>query len=145
MPKNIEMQDSFEYLQHFMCINLIFTTPPIDFHFHTISLFPILISFFLQRCLDHSTLSLMPKKIIDEDQFINSLSSSKNYQLRNFNQALGSKNMKQYNLGLKSSRNKKVLNDVTAATFSVFFCCWKQRKRHRKRTSCDVINVLLIL
>ena len=31
---------------------------------------------------------------------------------------------------LKASRNKKDLNDVTAAPFSVFFCCWQLRKRH---------------
>ena len=26
---------------------------------------------------------------------------------------------------LKSSQNKKDLNDVTAVPFSVFFCCWQ--------------------
>ena len=46
---------------------------------------------------------------------------------------------------LKSSRNKKDLNDVTAAQFLVFFCCWQLRKRHRKPGSCDVIKVLLNL
>ena len=43
---------------------------------------------------------------------------------------------------VKSSRNKKELNDITAAPFSVFFCSWQLRKRHRKRGSCDVIKVL---
>ena len=41
---------------------------------------------------------------------------------------------------LKLSRNKKDLNDVTAAPFSVF----QLRKRHWKWGSCDVIKVLLI-
>ena len=45
---------------------------------------------------------------------------------------------------LKSSRNKKDLNDVTAR-FLCFFCCWQLRKRRRKQGSCDVIKVLLIL
>jgi hypothetical protein len=32
---------------------------------------------------------------------------------------------------LKSTLNKKDLNDVTSAPFSVcFFCCWQLRKRH---------------
>ena len=38
-------------------------------------------------------------------------------------------------LMLKTSRNKKDLNDVTAAPFSVFFCCWQLRKRHRRRAA----------
>ena len=46
---------------------------------------------------------------------------------------------------LKSSRNKKDLNDVTAApSFWWFFCCWQLRKRHRKQGICDIIKVLLI-
>ena len=46
---------------------------------------------------------------------------------------------------LKSSRNKKDLNDVTAAPFSVSFSQLPAAKKHRKRGSCDVIKVLLIL
>ena len=42
---------------------------------------------------------------------------------------------------LKLSRNKKDLNDATAAPFWVFFCCWQLRKRHRKRGSCDVLLI----
>ena len=49
------------------------------------------------------------------------------------------------NLSLKSSQNKKDLNDVTAVLFSVFSCCWQLKKRHWKRGNCDVIKVLLIL
>ena len=45
---------------------------------------------------------------------------------------------------LKSSQNKKDLNDLTTAPFSVFFCCWQLRKRFQKQVSCDVIKVLLI-
>ena len=41
---------------------------------------------------------------------------------------------------VKSSRNKKDLNEVTAVPFLVVFCCWQLRKRHRKRGSCDVIK-----
>ena len=33
----------------------------------------------------------------------------------------------------------KVLNDVTAAPFLVFFLSCQLQKRHRKRYSCDVI------
>ena len=44
---------------------------------------------------------------------------------------------------IKSSQNKKDLNDVTAAPFLVFFCYWQMRKIHRKRGSCDVIKVLI--
>ena len=45
---------------------------------------------------------------------------------------------------LKSSRNKKDLNDVTAALFLVSFSQLPAAKKHRKRGSCDVIKVLLI-
>jgi hypothetical protein len=45
---------------------------------------------------------------------------------------------------LKLSRNKKDLNDVTAAPFSVFLSQLPTAKKHRKRGSCDVIKVLLI-
>ena len=45
---------------------------------------------------------------------------------------------------LKSSRNKKDLNDVTAAPFSVSFSQLAAAKKHQKRGSCDVIKVLLI-
>ena len=43
-------------------------------------------------------------------------------------------------LYLKSSRNKKDLNNVTATPFLVFFCCWQLKKRHQKRCSCDIIK-----
>ena len=39
---------------------------------------------------------------------------------------------------LKSSWNKKDLNDVTAAPFLVFFCCWQLRKRLHNWCSCGV-------
>ena len=45
---------------------------------------------------------------------------------------------------LKSSRNKKDLNDITAAPFSVSFSQLQAAKKHQKRGSCDVIKVLLI-
>ena len=44
---------------------------------------------------------------------------------------------------LKSSQNKKDLNDVTAAPL-VFFLLLAAEKRHRKWGSCDVIKILLI-
>ena len=46
---------------------------------------------------------------------------------------------------IKSPRNKKDLNDVTAASFSVSFTQLPTAKKHQKRGSCDVIKVLLIL
>ena len=45
---------------------------------------------------------------------------------------------------LKLSRNKKGLHDVTAAPFLVSFSQLPAAKKHRKRSSCDVIKVLLI-
>ena len=39
------------------------------------------------------------------------------------------------------SQNKKDCNDVNAALFSVFFCCWQLKKGHRKLW---FIKVLLI-
>ena len=50
-----------------------------------------------------------------------------------------------YGFLLKSSWNKKDLDDVTADPFFVcVFCCWQLRKRYQQRGSCDVIKVLLI-
>ena len=46
---------------------------------------------------------------------------------------------------LKSSRNKKDLNYVTAARFSVSFSQLPAAKKHQKAGSCEVIKVLLIL
>ena len=46
---------------------------------------------------------------------------------------------------LKSSRNKKDLNDITAATFLVSFSQLPAAKKHQKAGSCEVIKVLLIL
>ena len=46
--------------------------------------------------------------------------------------------------GLKSSRSKKDLNDVTAAPFLVSFSQLPAAKKHRKLGSCDIIRVLLI-
>ena len=45
---------------------------------------------------------------------------------------------------VNSSQHKKNLNDVSAAPFWCFFCCWQLRKRHQKWGSCDVIKILLI-
>ena len=45
---------------------------------------------------------------------------------------------------LKLSRNKKYLNDVTAAPFLVSFSQLPAAKKHPKRGSCGVIKVLLI-
>ena len=53
--------------------------------------------------------------------------------------------LKYLSTSLKLSRNIKVLNDITAAPFLVFFCYWQLRKKHLKLGSCDVITVLLIL
>ena len=52
--------------------------------------------------------------------------------------------MTTYYVVLKSSRNKKDLNDVTAARFSVSFSQLPAAKKHPKLGSCDVIKVLLI-
>ena len=46
---------------------------------------------------------------------------------------------------LKSSRNKKDLNYVTAARFSVSFSQLPAAKKHQKAGSCEVIKVPLIL
>ena len=45
---------------------------------------------------------------------------------------------------VKLSQNKKDLNDVTAALFSVSFSQLPAAKKHKKRGSCDVIKVLFI-
>ena len=46
---------------------------------------------------------------------------------------------------LKSSQNKRDLNDITAALFSVSFSQLQAaKKQHRKRGSYDVIKVLCI-
>ena len=46
---------------------------------------------------------------------------------------------------LKLSQNKKDLNDITAALFSVSFSQLPVANKYRKRGSCDVIKVFLIL
>ena len=46
---------------------------------------------------------------------------------------------------LKSSQNKKDLNDVTAARFPVSFSQLPAAEKHQKPGSCDIIKVLLIL
>ena len=48
-------------------------------------------------------------------------------------------------IALKSSQNKKDLNDVTAAPFSMSFSQLPAAKKHPKLGSCDVIKILLIL
>ena len=45
---------------------------------------------------------------------------------------------------LKSSRNKKDLNNITAAPFSLPFSQCQQQKNTKKRGSCDFIKILLI-
>jgi hypothetical protein len=46
---------------------------------------------------------------------------------------------------MKSSRNKKDLNDVTAAPFLMSFSKLPAaKKKHQKRGTCNVIKVLLI-
>ena len=45
---------------------------------------------------------------------------------------------------IKSSHNKKDLNDVTAALFLVSFSQLPVAKKHQKRGSCEAIKVPLI-
>jgi hypothetical protein len=70
------------------------------------------------------------------------------FQLKIFNLVEKNTNLlKAENLSfalLKSSRNEKDLNDVTAAPLSVSFSQLAAAKKHQKRGSCDVIKVLLI-
>ena len=58
---------------------------------------------------------------------------------------MGSLKIKNIGPTLKSSQNKKDLNYVTAAQFSVSSSQLPAAKKHQKPGSCEVIKVLLIL